>query len=155
MNSTGIESIKKIELPRSDYFNSTSMALDSTGRKMYFANYDQNSISFFDANTNNTKIEIFSEGLLHPFDLAVNPMLDEVFITTGLNTVIVVNGRTLERIGFPIPVGLSPTAITIDPKTGTVFVANNGDNTVSIIDGTTHKPIGNPIPVGLYLLQSP
>ena len=36
-------------------------------------------------------------------------------------------------IGDPIPVGDSPTAITVDPKTGTVYVANSKDNTVSII----------------------
>ena len=44
----------------------------------------------------------------------------------------------------------SPCALTIDPKTGTVFVANEYNDTVSVINGTTHKPIGDPIPVGSH-----
>ena len=70
MNSTEIKSAKNIETPSNiEFFNSTSMATDSTGKKIYLANYDENSISLFDIATNNKKTKRFAGTLLHPFDL--------------------------------------------------------------------------------------
>ena len=41
----------------------------------------------------------------------------------------------------------APAEVDVDPRTGRVFVANDGDSTVAVLDGRTHRTIAT-IPVG-------
>jgi len=47
-----------------------------------------------------------------------------------------------------IPIGRGPFAISVNPSTNTIFVANRADDTVSVINGTSNSRIGDYIPVG-------
>ena len=38
-----------------------------------------------------------------------------------------------------IKVGVSPSAININPNTNMMYVANNGDDTLSVLDGSTNN----------------
>jgi YVTN family beta-propeller protein len=45
-----------------------------------------------------------------------------------------------------VNVGISPSAVSVNPLTNIAYVANHGDNTVSVIDGKTLSVTS--IPVG-------
>lgn len=71
-----------------------------------------------------------------PADLAVDETANRVYVvSTGLNNVTVIDGKTDERIGLPIDVSSavsSPTRIAVNPRTGQVYVGGAGS--VAIID---------------------
>ena len=116
MDTTKIKLTRNIKLHSDISFNNaTSIVIDAASKKIYLTSYEQNSISSFDTKTNKSLTRTPDE-LVRPFDIAVHPVTGDVFITTGVNTVITINGSTLERLGDPIPVGASPTAITVNPE---------------------------------------
>ena len=47
-----------------------------------------------------------------------------------------------------IPVGNTPSDITVNDFTNRIYVSNGGSNSVTVIDGATNTVIGSPIPVG-------
>lgn len=65
----------------------------------------------------------------NPQAAAVDPFGDFALVETATNDVLI----TIPNVGIvgPIATGLSPVAITIDPTSQFVYVANSGDNTVS------------------------
>ncbi|MFF3171539.1 prepilin-type N-terminal cleavage/methylation domain-containing protein [Streptomyces sp. NPDC057900] len=72
----------------------------------------------------------------NPTDLAVDEKADRVYaVSSGDNSVTVIDGRTDTAIGKPIDVSravTSPTRIAVDPGTGRVYVGGTGG--VAIID---------------------
>ncbi|MEU9701607.1 prepilin-type N-terminal cleavage/methylation domain-containing protein [Streptomyces sp. NPDC047981] len=72
----------------------------------------------------------------NPTDLAVDEKADRVYVvSSGGNTVTVIDGTTDEPIGSPINVSSavsSPTRIAVNPGTGQVYVGGTGG--VAIID---------------------
>ncbi|CKT21214.1 Conserved protein of uncharacterised function PE-PGRS family protein [Mycobacterium tuberculosis] len=65
--------------------------------------------------------------------MAVNPG-GNVYVTNfGSGTVSVINPATNTVTGSPIPVGLDPTGVAVNPVTGEVYVTNFAGDTVSVI----------------------
>jgi YVTN family beta-propeller protein len=62
--------------------------------------------------------------------------------------VTVIDTATNAVVGAPIPVGLAPTGVAVNPAGTRVYVANSMSNTVSVIDTTTGAVVGAPIAVG-------
>jgi len=95
-----------------------------------------------------------------PFNLAINPNTNTLYIPNGGNsTVSVINcngpsGKTTPSVNF-INVGKNPSVdnisegIAVNPNTNMVYVTNHKDNTTSVIDGSTDKVVKT-IPVGHY-----
>jgi YVTN family beta-propeller protein len=51
----------------------------------------------------------------------------------------------INSVTATITVGTNPSAISINPSTNTVYVANQNTNTVSVIDGKTNSVTAIPI----------
>src|SRR4051794_32252255 len=64
------------------------------------------------------------------------------------NTVSVIDTTTNTVVGVPIPVGIQPLGVGVDPTVHRAYVVNLGSNTVSVIDTTTNTVVGGPITVG-------
>ncbi len=62
-------------------------------------------------------------------------------------TVSVISGNT-NRVTANVTVGGSPSAISVNPTTNMVYLANTNNNTISIIDGKTNRIVSNGIQVG-------
>src|SRR4051794_24225032 len=67
---------------------------------------------------------------------------------SGSNTVSVIDTTTNTVLGVPIPVGLFPAAVGVDPTFHFAYVANLSSDTVTVINTTTNAVVGVPIPVG-------
>lgn len=46
-------------------------------------------------------------------------------------------GNHCLQVTATIPVGTAPFGVAVNPKTGTIYLANTGDDTVSVINGRT------------------
>ncbi|MEU6311477.1 prepilin-type N-terminal cleavage/methylation domain-containing protein [Streptomyces sp. NPDC047014] len=82
-----------------------------------------------------------------PADLAVDEKTDRVYVvSSGGNSVTVIDGRTDKPVGAPIDVSgavTNPTRIAVDPTSGQVYVGGTGG--VAVIDTTkAHQvtPVG-------------
>jgi YVTN family beta-propeller protein len=85
-----------------------------------------------------------------PFQMAVNPFTNRVYLTSlGGNFVTVLDGTTNAVVGQPITVGLIAYALAFNPTTFRLYVSNYGSGTVSVIDAATNTVVGQPITVGL------
>ncbi len=110
-----------------------SVAVNPITDKIYVANYFSNNLTVIDgAATNIVPDPLPVSGL---GSMAVNPSTNKAYIVTSGNTVTVVDGTT--NATSAIPVGNGPTAVTLNPLTNRIYVANYPDNTVSVIDGNT------------------
>ena len=81
-----------------------------------------------------------------PFNAAFDAATRTVYVTNQLgHSVSMINARICNATatsgcGQKIPavaVGASPIPVTVDPRTDTVYVGNNGDGTVSVINART------------------
>ncbi len=75
-----------------------------------------------------------------PLALAVNPLMNKIYVASSDNTVTVIDGITnatsvvhVGNLGTAVP-----HAIAVDIVTNHIYVANQRDGNVSIIDGTTN-----------------
>jgi YVTN family beta-propeller protein len=82
----------------------------------------------------------------HAWGLTLNDATGAVYVTRIENADVAVVGSA-SAASTSFPAGEIPCAITVDPKTNTLYVADYGDNTVSVIDATTGKKLAT-IPVG-------
>jgi len=79
--------------------------------------------------------------------VAVNPATSKAYaVQPEADAVIVVDPKS--RKAQSVKVGAEPLAISINPQTNRVYVANSGNGTVSIIDGATDKVIAT-VDVGM------
>ncbi len=65
--------------------------------------------------------------------MAVNPGGNIYLANRFGDTVSVINPAINTVTGSPIPVGLDPTGVAVNPVTGVVYVTNSLDDTVSVI----------------------
>lgn len=76
-----------------------------------------------------------------PHGVAVNPG-GNIYVTNQFsNTVSVIDPATNTVTGSPIPVGLDPTGVAVNPVTGVVYVTNSLDDTVSVITGEPARSV--------------
>lgn len=72
-----------------------------------------------------------------PFDVAVDPGRDEVFVTnSGSDNVTVISDASNRSIAS-IGVGTDPMGLAFDPRASEIFVANAGADTVSVLSTST------------------
>jgi YVTN family beta-propeller protein len=79
--------------------------------------------------------------------IAVDPLLDRVFVTVpNWNSVVVLDGTNGHRLAN-LTVGSHPIGIVEAPGLARLFVANNGSATVSVVDAR-NETVSASIPVG-------
>ena len=83
-----------------------------------------------------------------PYDIAVNPIENMLYITNLRSDKVSVMDGATDRLLTDIKVGSNPEGISIRLDKNIIYVANSGSNTVSVIDGGTNKVLSN-ITVGL------
>jgi YVTN family beta-propeller protein len=75
----------------------------------------------------------------NPFDIAINPVTDRLYITNlHFGTVSVIDGST-DRLITEIKVGNFPSGLSVDPEINKIYVTNSRSDTVSVIDGSTNS----------------
>ncbi|CNY74631.1 PE domain-containing protein [Mycobacterium tuberculosis] len=106
---------------------------------VFVTNFDSNTVSVIDPNTNTVTGSIpVGTGA---YGVAVNPG-GNIYVTNQFsNTVSVIDPATNTVTGSPIPVGLDPTGVAVNPVTGVVYVTNSLDDTVSVITGEPARSV--------------
>lgn len=114
-----------------------------SGGKVYVANQGDNTVSVYDPTTGSvTSIITQANGLhLNPIALVASSDGAYVFVVTQGNgtspgTLDIIN-TTSDIIGGSVPVGLGPTAITLDTFLNRLYVPNTLGNSVTVFDATT------------------
>jgi DNA-binding beta-propeller fold protein YncE len=84
------------------------------------------------------------QGLNRVHGIALVPDLNEAFITSGMDTTVVVFDYQPPHVAAKIKVnGLSPDAIIYDAFSRRVFAFNGRSNNATVIDPATHKVVGS------------
>jgi len=108
-----------------------SVAVDTATRRVFVANFADNTVSVLDANTGAT-VWTASVGA-HPIALAVATGTGRVFVANedsqSVSMLDARNGHVLQTT----PVGY-PSAMAVDDRAGRVLVANEDNGTVSVLD---------------------
>ena len=78
----------------------------------------------------------------YPYDIAVNPKTNAVYVVCLANTVAVIDGN-LNRVVKNIAVGNVPVDAAVNSNTNRIYVANNADNKITVIDGSRNQVITN------------
>ena len=124
------------------------LAVNPTTNMIYAANYLSNTVSVLDA-TKESLVGTIDLGAqsTNPSELAVNPTTNKVYVTTGRNSVVVIDGLT-DRVTTTLQVGNSPTtnstyALAVDPTKNQIYVAATPSPLITIIDGGTEKVAGS------------
>ena len=111
-----------------------SISIDLKTNMVYVSNYGSNTVSVIDGNYNNK--DIFAN---------IQDFLGRLIFGSNYNKNSIVSNTVVATI----PVGNHPTSISVNPKTGMVYVANRGDDTVSVINGTK---VLRTLPAGMDLV---
>lgn len=124
---------------------------------VYVTNTNEDSVSVIDAETkqvtNTITVGDFPKGI------AVNPSLNNgdgiiYVVNEGDDNVSVIDGATNQVLPDPVPVGLAPFGIAINPDNNNVYVANernggvNPRDSVTVFNGETYEIIDDFIRVG-------
>ncbi len=106
------------------------------------ANYVSNTVSALNA-TKESLVGTIDLGAqsTNPSELAVNPATNKVYVTTGRNSVVVIDGLT-DSVMRSLRVETSPSmnatyALAVDPTKNQVYVASTPSPLLTIIDGGT------------------
>src|SRR3989442_1771077 len=83
----------------------------------------------------------------HPFGVAYDSALGEVFVTSEGSSAVSVISDTTNTVIATVSVGADPQGVAYDSAKGEVFVANRGSNTVSVISDGTNTVVAT-VPVG-------
>ena len=123
------------------------LAVNPKTNMIYAANYLSNTVSVLDA-TKESLVGTIDLGAqsTNPSELAVNPTTNKVYVTTGRNSVVVIDGLT-DRVTTTLQVGNSPTtnstyALAVDPTKNQIYVAATPSPLLTIIDGGTDTVAG-------------
>ncbi len=92
--------------------------------------------------SNSTLVKVIPVGS-QPFGVAVDPLIQEVYVTnTQSNNVTVINGTSQTPVAS-VDVQTQPEGIAFDPANGTLFVADNGSNNVTVIHASNRAILAN------------
>jgi YVTN family beta-propeller protein len=99
-------------------------------------------------NKRNTQNYPALEIIQDPYDVAVSPIKNVLYVTNlRYDTVSVIDGAT-DKLLADIRVGNNPEGVSARSDRNMIYVANSGSNTVSVIDGAKNRVLSN-ITVGL------
>ncbi|CKV25847.1 PE_PGRS family protein [Mycobacterium tuberculosis] len=115
------------------------MAVSPVTGLVFVTNFDSNTVSVIDPNTNTVTGSIpVGTGA---YGVAVNPG-GNIYVTNQFsNTVSVIDPVTNTVTGSITDVGLDPTGVAVNPVTGVVYVTNSLDDTVSVITGEPARSV--------------
>lgn len=140
-----------------------AMAFDSKNNYIFVANAASKDISII-AGDNNTVIKNIQLPDVHwpksdpypftPISLAFNPKNGDTYVLADRNccdsyrmdVVFIIDGESHELAGsIDLPMGFIPSTLTLDSKTGYIYVAGRGqytpESTIEVINGATNKII--------------
>jgi YVTN family beta-propeller protein len=125
-----------------------AISVNPSTNTVYVANSDDGTVSVINGKTNTVTAKI-TVGR-NPEAISVNPSTNTVYVANYKDTskytgfayaktgfVYAINGKTNTVIAN-ITVGQNPGAVSVNPSTNTVYVANLDDSTVSVINGKTN-----------------
>ncbi len=114
-----------------------------TNNKVYIANLGDSTISVYDPTTASITSTITKANGLHLNPVAMVASSDAAYVFvvtqgdgTSPGTVDIINTAN-DTIGGSVPVGLGPTAITLDTTLNRLYVANTAGNSVTVLDATS------------------
>lgn len=117
------------------------------GRRVYVANYNDNTVSLVDAK-NNIEVGRFRTGY-KPSKIIVHPSLRWVYVSNeGSNTVSVIDVLS-SKIVANIQTSAGPTYMGIDPNGLKLYVSCKADKKVDVVDLTRNAVVASTIP-GLF-----
>jgi len=151
--STNTEVLPRIPVPFP-----AGMAITPDGAFAYVTNYNLNSpnVSVIDTSTNTEVLPRIPVGLA-PLGVAITPdgafayVVNQTTSPSGNATpsnVSVIDTSTNTEVLPRIPVGTSPSAVTITPDGAFAYVVNFWSHDVSVIDTSTNTEVLPRIPVG-------
>jgi YVTN family beta-propeller protein len=115
------------------------VAVNSTAKRLYVANYDSDTLTVINSNTYAVvKTVAGGDG---PNGVAYNPKNNLIYIAARNTNKVRVLRASDYGLVTTIPVGLQPDGIAVNATTNRIFVANYGSGTVSVINGATNTVI--------------
>ena len=109
------------------------------GRRVYVANYNDNSVSVVDA-WRGVEVGRIHTGI-NPTRVLLHPSIKYIYVSNrGSGTVSLIDVFT-NRIMANIQVGDGPTAMACTPDGRKIYVVNTASKNVSVIDGTRNVVI--------------
>jgi YVTN family beta-propeller protein len=124
---------------------STTIALSNRGSNLIAVNTDNDSISIFNASTNDlqklAEIPVGNE----PGCVAIHPADREAYVTnaqSGTVSVVELRGFKKNTVVATIKVGTEPGGCALTPSGALLYVANFTAGTVSVVDTTTRAVVG-------------
>jgi len=119
------------------------LAISFSYPNVYVANYESNTLSVINADTNEwiKDIPVGDGPEDSPDDIAFNAWTNQIYVAKQLsNTVSVINGNTNEWIKN-IPFGEHPQFIAFNADSNSLYVSNSFSDTISLIDGISDKVV--------------
>ncbi len=111
--------------------SANKMLVDSERNRVYLLGYEDNYFAIFDGKTED--IRRVPVGALHLWDLALNQVTGEVFVTRLEQNDVFHSGAVLPD-SSTIAVGKMPCAVLVDGRRNKMYVANYKDNSVAVVD---------------------
>jgi len=125
----------------------SSLEYNPNNEMLYVANYNTDEIIVIDTKNNDTIVDTIKV-TPHPMDLKIDPVTNQILVTSCTSTkMTVISGDTNEIIGT-IETGISPCGIGIDSSRGLAYVTNFASSYVAVVDIKNQKVIDK-IPIGL------
>ncbi len=121
------------------------------GRRIYVANYNDNTVSLIDAK-NNIEVGRFRTGY-KPSKILVHPSLRYVYVSNEGSNYISVIDVLASKILVNIQVKDSPTYMGIDPQGNKLYVSCKGSKTVCVVDLIKNAMVAESVPA-LYSTPS-
>ncbi len=123
------------------------IGIDTRTDTIYVANFGSSSVTVVDGGAFNVTRTIALPRDATPSSLAFDSMTGRLFVTTGRNYVLAIDGGT-GSIVARIDVGSYPTrnstyAVVVDPHSSEAFVATAPGTLVTVVDASSYQVISN------------
>ena len=112
-----------------------AVALNPVTSKIYVGGDFGQGVNVIDEATNAITTITIGAGR-YPVGIAVNSVINKIYISSG--NVTVIDGATNSTATVTDPNAEYPGAVAVNPVTNKVYVANDGSNNVTVIDGATN-----------------
>jgi YVTN family beta-propeller protein len=113
----------------------SGLAVDPSTHSLFVACNADDTVAVIDTRTNEVVDTVQLGG--SPLSVAVNPSASEAYVIAGKG-ISVIDTRTRE---VTHTVQASGGGFAVDPATGLIFVANEGDGTVTVLDASKREPV--------------
>ena len=134
--------------------NSDGLAITPNGKFAYVTNYQANTVSVIDTQTNTVVDTIADPSFREPIRVAITPDGRDAYVTNQLNpgTISVIDTATNTVVQVITDTSfIQPWDIAFTPDGKFAYVVDLGNGTfhaVHVIDLATNTVVGSPIPVG-------